>query len=100
MYDVSESFNVCNPTDEEEKFIVAAKDNDLKTLKKLLGKGVNVNCRHRLGWSALHSAVVNGNWDAIKFLVESGADVNAKDEFSSALRIAVQEDLNYGRGMW
>lgn len=77
---------------------MAAKENDQRTLKKLLGSGVDVNCRHRLGWNALHAAVVNGNWNIIKFLVESGADINAKDEFSSALRIASHKGIDSSEG--
>lgn len=84
--------------DEEEKFIVVAKENDLRTLKKLLGSGIDVNCRHRLGWNALHAAVVNAKWETIKFLVENGADINAKDEFSSALRIASHEGVDSSKG--
>lgn len=91
-------FSSC--TDEAEQFIVAAKENNLKALEKLLSSGVDVNCRHPLGWNALHAAVVNGNWAAIKLLVESGADINAKDEFSSALRIATQEGISNSRGIY
>jgi ankyrin repeat protein len=93
---------MCIPTSplstDEEEFIKAAKENSVRRLKKLLSGGVDVNCRHPLGWNALHSAVVNGSWDTIKLLVESGADVNAKDEFSSALRIAAQRGTDSSRG--
>lgn len=85
--------------DSERKFISAAKENDTKTLKKLLKKGIDVNCRHTFGWNALHTAVANGNQNAIKLLVEHGADVNAKDEFSSAHRIAAQERISSILGM-
>lgn len=81
-------------TEMEERFVIAAKGGDLQLLKKLLGNGIDVNCRHSLGWNALHAAVVNGNWDAVQLLIENGADVNAKDEFSSARRIASQEGIN------
>lgn len=57
-------------------------------MKQLLSNGIDPNCRHALGWNALHTAVINGNWDAIKVLVENGADINAKDEFSTAVRVA------------
>ena len=50
-------------------------------MKKLLKSGVDINCRHPLGWSALHTAVVNTDWAVIEFLIENGADVNARDEF-------------------
>lgn len=68
-------------------------------MKKLLKSGVDVNSRHPLGWSALHTAVVNTNWPVIEFLVENGIDINAKDEFSSALRVAAQERVSTTQGM-
>jgi len=49
-------------SEDERRFIVAAKEGDLPTLRKLLSNGVDVNCRHPLGWTALHTAVVNSNW--------------------------------------
>ena len=76
--------------DKERKLVLAAKENNLKALRKLLASGVDVNSRHILGWSAIHAAIVNGNWDALKELVERGADVNARDEFSTAVRVASQ----------
>lgn len=65
-------------SDEEREFVVAAKNGDLHTLhrcavievssnasgsvlcfNRLLERGVDVNGRHPLGWTALHSAVIN-----------------------------------------
>ena len=69
-------------------------------MKKLLKSGVDINCRHPLGWSALHTAVVNTDWAVIEFLIENGADVNARDEFSSASRVAAQERVSSTRGTY
>ncbi|KAL5460314.1 hypothetical protein EMCRGX_G033756 [Ephydatia muelleri] len=80
--------------DDETRFVVAAKEGDIDTLKSLLHRGVDINCRHPLGWTALHAAVVNQNWKVVKFLLEKGADMNVKDEFSSATRVAQQERVS------
>ena len=48
-------------SEDEKRFIVAAKEGDVSTLKHLLDSGVDVNCRHPLGWTALHTAVINGH---------------------------------------
>ncbi len=75
--------------EKQKSFLSSLKDGNLRLSRKLLkGGGVDVNCHHDLGWSGLHIAAVNGNIDVIKFLVENGADVNVKDEFSSAQRVA------------
>ena len=78
---------------------MAAKSNSLSTLKKFVKRGIDVNTRHPLGWNALHTAVANGNLDAVKLLIQSGADVNAKDEFSSAPRVASQRRVSSIIGM-
>ena len=84
--------------DEGWKFTRAAREGDIQAMKKLLKSGVDVNCRHPLGWSALHTAVINTNWPVVEFLVENGTDMNSKDEFSSAPRVATQERVSSTQG--
>ena len=69
-------------------------------MKKLLKSGVDINCRHPLGWTALHTAVINSNWPVIEFLVDNGVDINSKDEFSSAPRMAAQERVSSTQGTY
>lgn len=85
-------------SEDARRLTLAARDGDVKAMKKLLKSGVDVNSRHPLGWCALHTAVMNQNWPAIEFLVQSGAEVNVKDDFSSAPRVAMQERVNTHRG--
>ena len=68
-------------------------------MKRLLKSGIDVNCRHPLGWTALHTAVINANWPVIEFLVDNGVDMNSKDEFSSAPRMAAQERASSTQGI-
>lgn len=68
-------------------------------MKRLLKSGVDVNCRHPLGWTALHTAIVNANWPVVEFLVDNGVDINSKDEFSSAPRMAAQERAGSTQGI-
>ena len=81
------------------KFTRAAREENIQTMKKLLKSGVDINCRHPLGWTALHTAVINTNWPVIEFLIKNGVDINSKDEFSSAPRMAAQERVNSTQGM-
>jgi ATP-dependent Clp protease ATP-binding subunit ClpB len=85
--------------DEEREFLVAAKKSDLNSLQTLLQGGVDVNCRHPLGWTALHSAVVNRHHRVAEFLLGRGADVNAEDEFSNAHRMANRLRISASRGI-
>ena len=61
---------------------------------------MDINCRHPLGWTALHVAVVTRNMPVVRFLVEQGADVNSRDEFSSAGRVARQRRTSSDRGIY
>lgn len=49
--------------------------------------GVDVNCRHPYGWTALHAAAVNQRSHAVKFLLDSGADPNIQDNFSNIYQV-------------
>lgn len=69
-------------------------------MERLLKSGVDVNCRHPLGWTALHTAVINATWPVIEFLVNNGVDINSKDEFSSAPRMAAQERVSSTQGVY
>lgn len=61
---------------------------------KALAEGIDVNTRHTLGWTALQCAAMNGRVEAVKYLLSQGADVNAADEFSNFLKIAMEKGLN------
>ena len=80
------------------RFLLAVKNDDRSSVRSFLKSGVDVNCRHPLGWCALHSAVINKNWEMLKHLIKEGADMNMKDEFSSATRVAHQERVHSSQG--
>ncbi|XP_033119928.1 caseinolytic peptidase B protein homolog [Anneissia japonica] len=77
-----------------ERFLQAARTNDVETLKRLVTQGVDVNERHKLGWTALMVAAINRNERAVKFLLESGADPNLGDDFTSTYHKARETGLN------
>jgi len=75
-------------------FIAATKKGDINKLKLFLEQGCSVNCFNKFRWapnspkiegvdpfyqlSALGWAVYNGDLNLVKFLVENGADLNAR----------------------
>ncbi|KAG7174443.1 Caseinolytic peptidase B protein-like [Homarus americanus] len=64
----------------EREFLLAAME--------FLKKGVDVNCCHPYGWTALHAAAINARSKAVKFLLDNGADPNLPDNFSSIFQVA------------
>uniref|UniRef100_A0A1I8HDV0 ANK_REP_REGION domain-containing protein n=1 Tax=Macrostomum lignano TaxID=282301 RepID=A0A1I8HDV0_9PLAT len=52
------------------------------------------NVRHRLGWTALAAAVVNGHEEVARLLLSMGADPNASDTFSGAFSVAARLGAN------
>lgn len=59
----------------DDALLMAANDGKLETVKKLVAAGAEVQ---HPGWTALHYAVIQGFPDVVAFLLEKGADVNAK----------------------
>lgn len=61
------------------KLIDVAAKGDVKQLKKLLAKGLNVNVRNPDGRGPLHEAVLNNQEEATVILLDAKASLDAKD---------------------
>lgn len=73
----------------------AAKKNKAGEIRLLVKvSGVDVNSRHSLGWTPLMVAAVNGSYDAVKVLLELGADPDLREEFSSVYSVAKAKHMN------
>ena len=70
--------------DPNDEFFAAARHGDIAALKAFLDKGTDVNTKTRYGSTALFYACDRGNVEMVKFLLERGADPNAKDTFYGA----------------
>ena len=78
-------------------FQEAKRGNHFEVRRLLSGDATRVdvaNARHPLGWTALHVAAVNGRYGVVEALLEAGADPDAKEEFSTAFRVARTKNLN------
>ncbi|UYV68164.1 CLPB [Cordylochernes scorpioides] len=71
-----------------EKMIKASKLGNSLMVKKLIGQGVNVNSKHKLGWTGLHVAAMNGNFDVVEVLLKAGANPNIGDSFTNVYTMA------------
>jgi len=58
---------------------LARSPKSLKRLKTALEQGANPNTANRYGQTALHAAIMHGNWRAVRLLTRHGADVNQGD---------------------
>jgi len=63
----------------ETALMRAARFSDTMTIALLLSKGLDIDA-HPWGFSPLMYAVRSGNWDAVLYLVNHGADVNIADD--------------------
>ncbi|KAL0279756.1 UNVERIFIED_CONTAM: hypothetical protein PYX00_001247 [Menopon gallinae] len=79
----------------EAKFLQAAQLGNLHEILSLLSDGIDVNTRHPLGWTALHVASVNGQLKVVEALLKAGADPDLGDNFSSAQKVATDNNINY-----
>jgi len=82
------------------KFILAAEHGSADDIAKMLDEGkLSVNTKDGDGWTPLISASVFGNADAVRYLLERGADPNLKDNkgmtaFDHARKRARTEVIN------
>ncbi|XP_065668496.1 mitochondrial disaggregase isoform X5 [Hydra vulgaris] len=79
--------------DSSESLCIAAAHNDLTNLERLIKNSKDVNKKHPLGWTALHSAAMAGNARAVKMLLDAGADPDVLDDFSTAYKIASRHGI-------
>ena len=64
--------------DPTNNFFEAAEAGDLSRLRELIAQGVPVDARNDRGWTALMVSAKSSRRDAVSFLIEKGADVNAR----------------------
>ncbi len=78
----------------DQQMVEAAFVCDLKRVRTLLARGANPDARDGDGRTPIFSAVLGGGVGLLGLLLESKADVNARDERgATALHIAAEEVL-------
>jgi ankyrin repeat protein len=69
----------------DELFDAIEEEQDVKRVRELIMAGCNVNIQVEEGCTPLIAAVLIGNLEIVKLLVElGGADVNAEDKYSGS----------------
>ena len=76
----------------EEQFHQAVEDEDYEKLKKLIGQNVDLNSKRdydKTNQTALHKMSQEGNLEMLKFLLENGAQVDARARVSTPNNMGV-----------
>lgn len=78
--------------DDEWELRQAATEGDIRRIRTLLAKGIDINAKDDFGWTALRNAVFQENFDVVKILLANKADPNLQDyrDGSTALHWAAQ----------
>lgn len=69
--------------EKQDAFVLAALNGNAEALRRMLALGVNpttISARNYSHATALHHAVCSGSLEAVKVLVEAGADIGIKDK--------------------
>lgn len=66
-----------NKIEQSAAFLLSAETGDLQALKRWLDAGISPDTCEDFGWTALHSAVSQGNQVMTTMLLEAGVDLNA-----------------------
>ena len=75
--------------------IVAIQGNHLEIAMYLIQQGANVNLGDNLGWTPLTCAIgENGNLEAVRLLVENGADIHIHDGRTGWLPMSYAIDID------
>src|SRR5260370_23465595 len=80
--------------DPSDACYAAIRSNDLAKLQSILATGGSANHKDARGLTPLMYAAAVGSADAMKMLIEKGADVNAKNAFDSTALMWSVTDLN------
>jgi len=72
------------------------KGSSLESIKLLLEYGANPNRGNNHNWTPLHQLVSKNNFEAVKLLVESGADVNTRDTLYNRTPLMVALQYSFG----
>jgi ankyrin repeat protein len=83
--------------DSSDDLLQAIRANDLAGLKSRFARGVDVNLRDSRGTTLLMHAAAIGSTDALRLLLASGADVNAKNQFDDTALILAADQMEKAR---
>ncbi|GLV35763.1 torsin [Carabus blaptoides fortunei] len=80
---------------EEKRFFRAAQYGLIQEVKKAIENDkIDINRRHKLGWTALMVGAVNGKVDVCKYLLQAGADVNLGDNYINSSKTGASIGLH------
>lgn len=88
-------YGICEQNRKNDgRLLRAAKLGSVENIKRFIKLGDDVNQRHKLGWTALHVAAMNGHAEVVNILLKAGADPNLGDEFTNVYQIAKEKNLH------
>ncbi|XP_067143070.1 mitochondrial disaggregase-like, partial [Centruroides vittatus] len=88
-------FGICESNRRNDgRLLKAAKQGNEESVKRLIESGGDVNQRHKLGWTVLHVAAMNGHSEVVNILLKAGADPNLGDEFTNVYQVAKEKNLH------
>ncbi|OVA06156.1 Cyclic nucleotide-binding domain [Macleaya cordata] len=83
--------SISNPYTAGDLLCLAAKRNDVSTMKELLRHGLNIDSKNRQQFTPLQVAMVENHVDMINLLLMNGANIDKVNSLSDELMVQKQE---------
>jgi len=83
----------------DDAFFDAVERGNVKSVERMLKKGVDINAKNESGRTAIHIAVISGNTDMLKLILSRNPDVNAQDDTIGTTPLALAASRKYTDGV-
>ncbi len=77
----------------QRRLIMEIGANDLAAIKEAIQDGANVNIGNKKGWMPLMHAASRGSQDVVNFLLDAGADPNARSKYGYSAQTAADQTI-------
>ena len=82
------------PSDDyDQRLILAAQEGRISNVQKWLRRGADINATDLDLWTALHMACAHSHFNIVQFLIDHGAEIDAKNDYGETPLYVLTESV-------